>query len=137
MCLFSYNESLAVEGCVFILQDKVRQLFSYSSTDDPFTAWCAAELVKFNTDVDGMCVYTTVIELLMTLILFQYFPFFFCFFFVAATFVSLLLEVESTYEVHDYIKSFLGETDDVHSFAKQFLERRQKLKNYGQQQNVN
>lgn len=54
--------------------------------------------------------------------------------FIAATFVSLLLEVESTYEVHDYIKSFLGETDEVHSFAKQFLERRQKLKNYGQQQ---
>ena len=50
----------------------------------------------------------------------------------AATFVNLLLEVESTYEVHDYIKSFLGETDDVHAFAKQFLERRQKIRNYGQ-----
>jgi PERQ amino acid-rich with GYF domain-containing protein len=39
-----------------------------------------------------------------------------------------LLQVESTYEVHDYIKSFLGESDEVHSFAKEFLERRQKLK---------
>ncbi len=53
---------------------------------------------------------------------------------IASTFVSLLLQVESTYEVHDYIRSFLGETDDVHSFAKQFLEKRQKLKNYGQPQ---
>lgn len=50
----------------------------------------------------------------------------FCF--PAATFVSLLLEVESTYEVHDYIRSFLGETDEVHAFAKQFLDNRQKLK---------
>lgn len=49
---------------------------------------------------------------------------------LAVTFVNLLLEVESTYEVHDYIKSFLGESDAVHSFAKQFLERRQKIRNY-------
>ena len=52
---------------------------------------------------------------------------------IAATFVSLLLEVESTYEVHDYIRSFLGETDEVHAFAKQFLEKRQKLKSPQQQ----
>ena len=51
----------------------------------------------------------------------------------AATFVSLLLEVESTYEVHDYIRSFLGETDEVHAFAKLFLEKRQRLKRNQQQ----
>lgn len=32
------------------------------------------------------------------------------------------------YEVHDYIKSYLGESKDAHDFAKQFLEKRQKLK---------
>ena len=32
------------------------------------------------------------------------------------------------YEVHDYIKSYLGETKDAHDFAKQFLDRRQKVK---------
>ena len=32
------------------------------------------------------------------------------------------------YEVHDYVKSYLGETKDAHDFAKQFLEKRQKLK---------
>lgn len=46
----------------------------------------------------------------------------------AATFVSFLLEVESIYEVHDYVKSYLGETREAHEFAKQFLERRQKFK---------
>lgn len=55
-----------------------------------------------------------------------------CISFSAVTFVNLLLEVESSYEVHDYIKSFLGETDEVHSFAKEFLEKRQKIVNYKQ-----
>ncbi len=42
--------------------------------------------------------------------------------------MSFLLEVESIYEVHDYVKSYLGETKEAHEFAKQFLERRQKFK---------
>ena len=53
---------------------------------------------------------------------------------LAATFVSFLLEVDSIYEVHDYIKSYLGETPEAHDFAKQFLERRQKLKPPASQQ---
>jgi len=53
---------------------------------------------------------------------------------LVATFISFLLEVESTFEVHDYVKSYLGETRDAHNFAKQFLERRQKLKPPSQQQ---
>lgn len=32
------------------------------------------------------------------------------------------------YEVHDYIKSYLGENKMAHDFAKQFLEKRLKLK---------
>ena len=32
------------------------------------------------------------------------------------------------YEVHDYIKSYLGETNEAHEFAKSFLDRRQKIK---------
>ncbi|XP_019850193.1 PREDICTED: PERQ amino acid-rich with GYF domain-containing protein 2 [Amphimedon queenslandica] len=83
-------------------EERVRQLFTGASPDEAFTDWCKRELDKYNSDVD------------------------------AVTFVSLLLEVESTYEVHDYIKSFLGETDEVHSFAKEFLERRQKIRNYKQ-----
>ena len=54
--------------------------------------------------------------------------------YTAATFVSFLLEVDSIYEVHDYIKSYLGETPEAHDFAKQFLERRQKLKPPANQQ---
>ncbi len=52
----------------------------------------------------------------------------------AATFISFLLEVDSVYEVHDYIKSYLGETKDAHDFAKQFLDKRQKVKPLSQPQ---
>ena len=46
---------------------------------------------------------------------------------LVATFISFLLEVESTFEVHDYVKSYLGETRDAYNFAKQFLERWKKI----------
>ncbi|KAI5615311.1 GRB10-interacting GYF protein 2 isoform X1 [Silurus asotus] len=46
------------------------------------------------------------------------------------TFASFLKEVDSPYEVHDYVRAYLGDTAQAKDFAKQFLERRAK-------QNVN
>ena len=40
--------------------------------------------------------------------------------------VAILKEVESPYDVHDYIRSCLGDTLEAKEFAKQFLERRAK-----------
>jgi PERQ amino acid-rich with GYF domain-containing protein len=79
-------------------EENIRRLFSVNSATEEFNQWCDRELKKFSTDVD------------------------------AQTFVSFLLEVDSVYEVHDYIKSYLGETDEAHEFAKSFLDRRQKIK---------
>ncbi|XP_056148680.1 GRB10-interacting GYF protein 2 isoform X2 [Lampris incognitus] len=42
------------------------------------------------------------------------------------TFASFLKEVDSPYEVHDYIRAYLGDTPEAKEFAKQFLERRAK-----------
>lgn len=42
------------------------------------------------------------------------------------TFASFLKEVESPYEVHDYVRAYLGDTPEAKDFAKQFLERRAK-----------
>ncbi|XP_042075096.1 GRB10-interacting GYF protein 2 isoform X5 [Haplochromis burtoni] len=42
------------------------------------------------------------------------------------TFASFLKEVDSPYEVHDYIRAYLGDTPEAKDFAKQFLERRAK-----------
>ncbi|KAM9316459.1 GRB10-interacting GYF protein 2 [Gastrophryne carolinensis] len=44
------------------------------------------------------------------------------------TFVSFLREVESPYEVHDYVCEYLGDTPEAKEFSKQFLERRNKQK---------
>lgn len=64
-----------------------------------------------------------------------------CFLFAVPTFVSFLKEVESPYEVHDYIRAYLGDTPEAKEFAKQFLERRAKQKasqqRQQQQQQVN
>lgn len=42
------------------------------------------------------------------------------------TFASFLKEVDSPYEVHDYVRAYLGDTPDAKDFANQFLERRAK-----------
>lgn len=59
-------------------------------------------------------------------------PSFFC---SVPTFASFLKEVESPYEVHDYVRAYLGDTPEAKDFAKQFLERRAK-QNANQQKPV-
>lgn len=44
------------------------------------------------------------------------------------------MDVESPYEVHDYVRSYLGEGKDAIEFGKQFLERRSKYKNHLKQE---
>ncbi|KAG9346621.1 hypothetical protein JZ751_006932, partial [Albula glossodonta] len=51
-----------------------------------------------------------------------------------ATIVAYLKEVESPYEVLDFIRSYLGDTVEAKEFAKQFLERRAKQKANHQRQ---
>lgn len=57
-----------------------------------------------------------------------------CLLLAVPTFVSFLKEVESPYEVHDYIRAYLGDTPEAKEFAKQFLERRAKQKASQQRQ---
>jgi len=42
--------------------------------------------------------------------------------------------VDSPYEVHDYVRAYLGDTPEAKEFAKMFLERR--AKQNGNQQNA-
>lgn len=44
--------------------------------------------------------------------------------FLVPTFVGFLKDIESPYEVKDYVKCYLGESKDSSDFARQFLERR-------------
>ncbi|XP_059059944.1 GRB10-interacting GYF protein 2 [Achroia grisella] len=66
-----------------------------------FETWCTGVLSSWNTNVD------------------------------VPTFVSFLKDIESPYEVKDYVKYYLGETKDANDFARQFLERRSKLLRVG------
>nr|XP_056719149.1 GRB10-interacting GYF protein 1 [Euleptes europaea] len=50
------------------------------------------------------------------------------------TVVAFLKEVESPYDVHDCIRSYLGDTVEAKEFAKQFLERRAKQRANQQRQ---
>lgn len=62
-------------------------------------------------------------------------PFFLLSVSVVPTFASFLKEVDSPYEVHDYVRAYLGDTPQAKDFAKQFLERRAK-QNVNQQKSL-
>merc|ERR1712107_879532 len=44
------------------------------------------------------------------------------------TFLGFLMDIESPYEVHDYIKSYVGEEKAQKRFAVEYLERRSRWK---------
>uniref|UniRef100_A0A182N5I7 GYF domain-containing protein n=1 Tax=Anopheles dirus TaxID=7168 RepID=A0A182N5I7_9DIPT len=71
-----------------------------------FTDWCTRALSSLNSNVD------------------------------IPTFVGFLQDIESPFEVKDYIRLYLGETKESSEFAKQFLERRSKYKNQQRQKNA-
>jgi PERQ amino acid-rich with GYF domain-containing protein len=84
----------------------VQRLFQQArqGATDDFTQWCEAALAGKATSVD------------------------------VPTFVAFLRDVESPYEVHDYVKQYLGESKASSIFAQDFLERRSKWKNQQKQQ---
>ncbi|XP_039618179.1 GRB10-interacting GYF protein 2 isoform X2 [Polypterus senegalus] len=82
-------------------EEKLLKLFQgVNKAQDGFTIWCEQMLHNLNT-ANNLDV---------------------------PTFVSFLKEVDSPYEVHDYVRAYLGETLEAKEFAKHFLERRAKQK---------
>nr|KAG5688494.1 hypothetical protein BaRGS_007138 [Batillaria attramentaria] len=81
-------------------EEAVQRLFQKTAQQkDEFTVWCEAFLEGMEVTVD--------IE----------------------TFVSFLQAVDSPYEVHDYVRNYLGEGKDAREFAKQFMDKRNHYKN--------
>ncbi|KAM8974144.1 GRB10-interacting GYF protein 1 [Pelodytes ibericus] len=89
-------------------EEKLLKLLQGIKPSDGFTQWCEQMLHVLNTS-NNLDV---------------------------PTLVAILKEMESPYEVHDYIRSCLGETLEAKEFAKQFLERRAKYKASQRQQEV-
>uniref|UniRef100_A0A3B3R783 GRB10 interacting GYF protein 1 n=1 Tax=Paramormyrops kingsleyae TaxID=1676925 RepID=A0A3B3R783_9TELE len=96
-------------------EDKLLKLLQGMKPQDGFTTWCEQMLHALNTSANN----TTSS-------------------FDVATIVAYLKEVESPYDVLDFIRSYLGDTVEAKEFAKQFLERRakQKANHQRQQQQV-
>lgn len=52
-----------------------------------------------------------------------------CNFSIVPTFVTFLKDVESEFEVKDYIQNYLGDNKEVREFIKQFFDKRLKIQN--------
>lgn len=85
-------------------EDAVARLFgSHHKPTDEFTKWCTEAISSMPSSVD------------------------------VPTFVAFLKDIESPYEVYDYVKSYFGEGKEPREFAKQFLEKRSKYRNLAKQ----
>lgn len=69
-----------------------------SASSDEFTAWCMKTLASLTSDVD------------------------------IPTFVGFLRDIESPYEVKDYVRQYLGDSAPCLHFANQFVEKRSRVK---------
>ncbi|XP_036404671.1 GRB10-interacting GYF protein 1 [Megalops cyprinoides] len=92
-------------------EEKLLKLLQGMKPQDGFTTWCEQMLHALNTSANNSSSSLHV-----------------------ATIVAYLKEVESPYEVLDFIRSYLGDTVEAKEFAKQFLERRAKQKANHQRQ---
>uniref|UniRef100_A0A671LZ26 PERQ amino acid-rich with GYF domain-containing protein 1-like n=1 Tax=Sinocyclocheilus anshuiensis TaxID=1608454 RepID=A0A671LZ26_9TELE len=95
-------------------EERLLKLFQGMKPQDGFTTWCEQMLHALNTSANN----SSSLDV--------------------STIVAYLKEVESPYEVHDFIRIYLGDTIEAKEFAKQFLERRakQKANHQRQQQQV-
>ncbi|XP_071555029.1 GIGYF family protein Gyf-like isoform X1 [Temnothorax nylanderi] len=80
-------------------EELVKKLFEQNTAKtDEFTQWCSKTLSSIQASVD------------------------------IPTFVTFLRDLETPYEVREYIRVYIGETKQSMEFAKQFLEKRSKLR---------
>lgn len=78
---------------------KVKQIFSENKPKNDFEEWCTKALQGLQAQVD------------------------------IPTFLGFLMDIESPFEVHDYVKSYVGEGKAQKKFAVDYLERRSRWKN--------
>jgi len=80
-------------------EQKVKQIFNEKKPKNDFEEWCSKALQGLQAQVD------------------------------IPTFLGFLMDIESPYEVHDYVKSYVGEGKAQKKFAVDYLERRSRWKN--------
>ncbi|KAF4533169.1 hypothetical protein B566_EDAN001711 [Ephemera danica] len=89
-------------------EQQVMKLFEQKSQyADDFTTWCVQTLSGLQSSVDTQKSSNSIVP----------------------TFVTFLKDIESPFEVNDYVRSYLGEGKEARDFAHSFLERRSKWRN--------
>lgn len=91
-------------------EERLLKLLQGMKPQDGFTTWCEQMLHALNTSASNSSSADV------------------------PDIVAYLKEVESPYDVHDFIRIYLGDTIEAKEFAKQFLERRAKQKANHQRQ---
>ena len=83
-------------------QKSIKNLFmpNQVSAEDEFQGWCLDQIFTIEAIGDDIDI---------------------------PTFVEMLKEFDSPYEVHDTVKQFLGDTKECQNFAKEFISRKAKL----------
>lgn len=105
-------------------EELVKKLFEQNTAKiDEFTQWCTKALSGLQASVDSMC-YTHWIGL--QIFAWNQKSFLRTCIFAVPTFVGFLRDIESAYEVKEYVRVYLGDTKQSTEFAKQFLEKRSK-----------
>merc|ERR1711972_1114659 len=80
-------------------EETLKKIFNQGQeSQDEFTVWCTTVLSGLNSSLD------------------------------IPTFVGFLKDVESPYEVTDYVRSYLGDSKAAKDFTKQFIEKRSRWK---------
>ncbi|XP_065351178.1 GRB10-interacting GYF protein 2 [Cloeon dipterum] len=80
---------------------QVMKIFESKKCSDDFTSWCVQSLSALDSDVD--------IDI--------------------PTFVNFLKDIESPFDINDYVRSYLGNGQEAREFAKNFIEKRSKWRN--------
>lgn len=83
-----------------------------------FEMWCTTILTSWSSKIDGNVIVSIPYGS------FAFSTFIKVYLISVPTFVGFLKDIESPYEVKDYVKCYLGESKDSSDFARQFLERR-------------
>ena len=98
-------------------------LFKQTTQSDPFAQWCEEQLKKLPAakNLDGKLLWLDWSVLRFAASLDEYIS---ATSRAVATFVAFLRDIESPYEVKDYVTSYLGEGRQPREFAEGFIQQR-------------
>lgn len=106
---------------IFFFKEAVQRLFNTNKPNDELTQWSANFLKDLKVSVDGQ-LFSLFQVGRKNQVFHDRSPV------AVPTFVAFLVDVESPYEVSDYVRDYLGESKHSNEFARQFVAKRISLR---------